>query len=456
MIDRRRLLATGVVAGGMAGVPAWTAASTWLSEPGVQGLAGSQANPASMALSGSLAFPGALGWAAQTPGGRGGRIVRVTSLEASGPGSLRAAIEAEGPRIVVFEVGGVIDLGGESLTIRNPYLTLAGQTAPEPGITLIRGGLGVRGHDIVIRHLRVRPGASGQSRGSGWEVDGLSTTGAFNVIVDQCSFSWATDENLSASGPRFDGGQTVEAWRQHTSRRITLSRNIVAEGLSNSSHAKGEHSKGTLIHDNATDILIVGNLYAHNHERNQLFKGGVHAVTANNLIYDPGNRCMHYALNAAEWAGKPWQTGQLTIIGNVTRGGASTRSDLPFLIVEGQGDLDLFALDNPAVHADGRPMQEIGIISDRDPVIRRLDRPPNWPDGFAVRPSAEVEAWIVAEAGARPWARDSVDRRILAQVRTGTGRIIDDEAEVGGYPSAHSPQSAFMEKDWDLSSMERA
>lgn len=448
MIDRRRLLATGLVAGGLTGAPSWASAGARPFMPQ------SPVLPGPVTPAGPLAFPGALGWAAQTPGGRGGRIIRVSNLEARGPGSLRAAVEAEGPRIVVFEVGGIIDLGGDSLTIRNSYLTLAGQTAPEPGVTLIRGGLSVRGHDIVIRHIRVRPGANGQPPRSGWEVDGLSTTGAFNVIVDQCSFSWATDENLSASGPRFEGGETVEAWRQHTSRRITLSRNIVAEGLSNSSHAKGEHSKGTLIHDNATDILIVGNLYAHDYERNQLFKGGVHAVSANNLIYDPGNRCMHYALNASEWVGRPWETGQLSIVGNVVRGGASTRSDLPFLIVEGQGDLDLFAHDNPAFHADGRPMQEIGIISDRDPVIRRLEHPPHWPEGFRVRPSSEVAAWVMAEAGARPWARDRVDQRILDQVRTGTGRIIDDEAEVGGYPQVTSVESPFVEQDWDLSSME--
>ena len=402
-----------------------------------------------------LAFDGALGWAATTAGGRGGRIIKVTTLAAAGPGSLREALEAEGPRIVVFEVGGIIDLGRQTLRIRNPHLTLAGQTAPDPGITLIRGGLDVATHDVVIRHIRVRSGADGAAKGSGWEVDGLSARAAWNLIVDQCSFSWATDENLSASGPRFDGGDTVEQWRQHTSRRITFSRNIISEGLSDSSHVKGEHSKGTLIHDNATQVLIVGNLYAHDHERNQLFKGGVHAVSANNLIYNPGNRCMHYALNASEWGAHPWQVGQLSIVGNVTRGGPSTRADLPFLIVEGQGDLDLYALDNPARHADGREMQEVGVISDREPKIRRLRASPHWPAGFRARPSDQVEPWVFAEAGARPWARDAVDRRILGEVRTGTGRIIDDEGEVGGYPAMGETRRPFVEADWDLMTLTR-
>lgn len=429
MIDRRRLLLAGAVLGATPEVAFAT-----------------EAVPA---------FPGAVGWAANTPGGRGGRILRVTTLAADGPGSLREALEAQGPRIVVFEVGGLIDLAGHDIRVRNPFLTIAGQTGPEPGITLIRGGINLATHDVVVRHIRIRPGADGAAPRSGWEVDGLNTRSARDVIIDQCSISWATDENLSASGPRFDGGDTVEDWRRRTSHRITFSRNIVSEGLSNSSHSKGEHSKGTLIHDNATEVLIVGNLYAHNYERNQLFKGGAQAVTANNLIYDPGNRCMHYALNAEEWEGRPWVVGELSIVGNVARGGPSTRGDLPFLIVEGQGDLDLYAQDNPARHADGRPMQEVGVISDRDPQIRRLERPPHWPAGFTARPSREVEAWVMTEAGARPWARDAVDRRILEEVRAGGGRIIDDEREVGGYPATESTRRPFVEAEWDMATMTR-
>jgi hypothetical protein len=384
------------------------------------------------------AFEGALGWAASTPGGRGGRVLKVTTLAPEGAGSLREALEAEGPRVIEFAVGGVIDLARKSLRFREPFVTIAGETAPAPGITIIRGGFGVSTHDVVMRHIRVRPGADGAAKKSGWEVDGLSTSAAHNVIVDHCSFSWATDENLSASGPRFDGGEDVNAWRQHTSRQITFSNNIVAECLSDSSHAKGEHSKGTLIHDNATQVLIVRSLYAHNLERNQLFKGGAHAVSVNNLIYDPGTRCMHYALNEEEWVGRRWEVGQLALVGNVVKGGASTRPDLPFLIVEGQGDLDLYARDNRAAYADGRPMPELGIISNRNPKVRRLERAPLWPVGLPVLPTSAVEAAVLKNAGARPWDRDAVDRRIVDQVRHGTGRVIDSEADVGGYASLRS------------------
>jgi hypothetical protein len=377
-----------------------------------------------------------LGWAAGTPGGDGGAVIRVTTLAGDGPGSFRAAVTAKGPRTVVFDVAGVVDLGRKSIKIVEPFLTIAGETAPSPGVTLIKGSLAIETHDVIIRHLRVRAGRDGAPARSGWEVDGITCWKAHDVIVDHCSISWATDENLSASGPRFTGGEDPKGWQEGTSHRITFSNNIVAEGLSNASHVKGEHSKGSLIHDNATQVLIVGNLYAHNRERNQLFKGAVEAVSANNLIYDPGTRAMHYALNASEWAGHTWRNGRLALVGNVVKGGASTDLRLPFLIVEGQGDLDLYAHDNLANYADGRPMPVSRVIpTDPLPKIRLLDRPPVWPEGFQAIDAWRVEAKVLLNAGARPWDRDAVDRRIVQDVRHGTGRVIDDEKDVGGYPT---------------------
>ncbi|MFC0252871.1 pectate lyase family protein [Massilia consociata] len=243
------------------------------------------------------------GWA-DTRGGAGGRIIRVTNLNASGEGSFAAAVAQTGARIVVFEVGGVIDLQGASIRVQEPHLTIAGQTAPNPGITFIRGEFSVATHDVIVQHIAVRPGEFGRAKRSGWEADGLSTSAADNVIIDHCSFSWATDENLSASGPRFKGA-TVDEWRQATSRRITFSHNIVAEGLRDSTHRKGEHSKGSLVHDNANRVLFFGNLFNANHERNPLIKGGAHVAVVNNLIHDFGARAVHYNLIAHEWGGQP-------------------------------------------------------------------------------------------------------------------------------------------------------
>lgn len=124
------------------------------------------------------------GWT-QTRGGEGGSTLRVTTLAAEGPGSLAAALATPGPRTIEFAVAGVIDLGGSSLRLRQPFVTLAGETAPNPGITLINGGLTVSTHDVIVRHIRIRPGAGDRARKSGWEIDGLATTaGARDVIVN--------------------------------------------------------------------------------------------------------------------------------------------------------------------------------------------------------------------------------------------------------------------------------
>jgi len=398
-------------------------------------------------------FPGAAGWAARTPGGRGGTIIRVTNLRASGPGSFRAAVEARGPRIVVFEVGGVIDMALATLTITEPFLTIAGQTAPSPGITLIRGGIDVRGHDVIIRHIRIRTGASGQARRSGWEADSLSTVGAYNVIVDHCTMTWALDENLSASGPRFEG-RTVADWRRGASHDVTFSYNLLAEGLANSSHPKGEHSKGSLIHDNATGILIYRNVYAHNYERSPLLKGGVQAAVVNNLIFDPGAQAIHYNLMDLEWGDHPHQLGELSAVGNVLRGGLSTRDDIAFLTIGGVGDLRYHGRDNIAVDRQGRPLPMFGRYTTSAARIIQSPRPIVWPQGLAVLPANQVETHVLRFAGARPWDRDAHDIRILFDVVEGRGHIIDDESEVGGYPQIEPTRAPFVEAAWNLDTME--
>jgi pectate lyase len=399
------------------------------------------------------AFPGAVGWAAETVGGRGGRIIRVTTLAADGPGSLKAALEAKGPRIVVFEVGGVIDLGRTTLTLTEPFVTIAGQTAPSPGITIVRGGMDVKAHDVIIRHIRIRTGADNQPRMSGWEADAMSTVGAWNVIVDHCTMTWGIDENLSASGPRFTG-DTPEEWRQNTSHNITFSYNLLAEGLADSSHPKGEHSKGSLIHDNATGILIYRNVYAHNVERNPLLKGGVHAAVVNNLIYDPGTRAVHYNLMALEWAGQPYQQGELSAVGNVSRAGPSTDAGLPFLMLGGDGDLRYYGEDNLAVDRHGAPLPMFGRYGETRAQLIVAEKPVVWPTGLAVMPARDVETHVLANAGARPWDRDEHDLRVIFFVAEGRGAIIDDEKEVGGYPQLEPTRAPFVEAEWNLDTME--
>lgn len=413
--------------------------------------ASAQAPVAAPAEAALPAFPGALGWASQTVGGRGGQIIRVTNLNSEGPGSLRAAIEADGPRIVVFEVGGVIDLGRRTLRITNPYITIAGQTAPSPGITLIRGGMDVGGHDVIIQHIRIRPGSAGQEWMSGWDEDSIATQSAWNVIVDHCSLEWGTDENLSASGPRFTG-DTPEEWRRGTSHNITFSNNIIAESLAYSTHSKGEHSKGSLIHDNVTGLLIVNNLYAHNYERSPLFKGGVHGVIVNNLIYNPGPRAIHYNLAPEEWLNHPYEVGKMTAIGNVLRAGPSTPTEhLAFLMIGGAGDLEYYGRDNIAVDQVGDPIRMFGRYTTAPARIIETRRPPVWWEGLQPIRAEQVQVSVLSQAGARPWDRDQRDVLLVAEVAEGRGEIIDHEREVGGYPAiTEATRKPFNPDDWDL------
>jgi pectate lyase len=400
-----------------------------------------------------IAFPGAQGWAARSAGGRAGALLRVTTLASDGAGSLRQALATPGPRTIVFEVAGVIDMEASEWRITEPFLTIAGQTAPNPGVTLIRGGLVIATHDVVIRHLRIRPGAAGLPKRAGVDFDAITTVrGAHDVIIDQCSLTWATDENLSASSTRFHG-ETEADWVAAASHRITFSNNLLAEGLANASHGKGEHSKGSLVHDHVSQILIIGNLYAHNYERNPMFKGGASGQVINNLIYNPGQRAVHYNLIAEEWIGHPFSIGEVVLRGNVLRAGPSTET-LALMMVGGSGDLRYYADDNIAVDRIGQPLPQFGLYTTTPLDITRPERPPALPFGVKLLPASEVQDAVIAKVGARPWDRDDIDRRILADTIEGRGAIIDSENEVGGYPDHPEVRQPFVPEDWDLDTME--
>ena len=379
------------------------------------------------AASGSLA-PAWRGFGADNPGGRGGPVLKVTTLNPGGPGSLRAALEAKGPRIVVFEVGGIVDLAKDVLKITEPFLTVAGETAPSPGITLIRGSLHIASHNIRISHLRFRIGDAGAPKKSGYEPE-VTTSAAHDVLIDHCSTSWAVDENLSISGPRLLGPEG-------TSRRVTLSRNIIAEALHDSSHAKGPHSMGTLVHDFCRDIAIVGNFYAHNYHRNPYYKAFTTGAVVNNLIYNPGTGAIsvNYVDREFEGSGIKPENARISVVGNVLRHGVDTREKLP-LVLGTRGDVFLY--DNLAFDRAGQvvPLTTEGV--------RILSEKPSWPEGLAPLPASETENWVLANAGARPKDRDAIDQRLVSEYRERGGRIRHSQDEVGGYPRAEVTKRAL-------------
>lgn len=381
----------------------------------------------------SFVFPGARGFGVHTPAGRGGKVIKVTNLNSQGGGSFREALEQKGPRIVVFEVGGVIDLAKNNLLITEPFLTIAGQTSPSPGITVIRGGMGIETHDILIQHIRVRPGDAGAKKKSGWEPDGIATSGAeaYNIVIDHCSISWAVDENLSASGPRLDGPEA-------TSHNITFSNCIIAEALHYSSHAKGAHSKGSLIHDYCRNIAVIGNLYAHNVARNPWFKACTTGVIVNNLIYNPGLHAIQVRYSEGEWreskTRRP-ENARVSIVGNVLIHGVNTVRTVPLVgrakgEPKSHGQGDLYLKDNIAKLRSG---EDADIFEEP---YRILEKKPLWPEKLKALPATKTAEYVLQNAGARPKDRDATDRRIVSDFQQRKGKIIHSQTEVGGYSKA--------------------
>ena len=219
--------------------------------------------PVCIADSHTLAFPGAEGFGAHTVGGRGGKILFVTNLNDAGPGSLREACQAQGTRTVLFRVSGIIELE-RGISIRNPYLTIAGQTAPGDGICLKNWHLEISSREIIIRHLRFRPNLmpnprfdTDKPRIQGnleyEEFDSISIGNSEDVIVDHCSVSWGNDETFSAV---VTGGGTKL-------RNLTIQWCIISEGLD-----WYDHSMGTGFDSKGGGVSMHHNLYAHNGTRN--------------------------------------------------------------------------------------------------------------------------------------------------------------------------------------------
>ena len=389
------------------------------------------------------AIPGASamkfhGFGADTGGGRGGRVIKVTTLDASGPGSLEEALEASGPRVIVFEVGGIIDFKKDEFEIQHGFVTIAGETAPEPGITIIRGSLTVATNDVIIRHIRVRCGDGGDLKTPGWQPDSMGANGpkVKNVLFDHCSATWSIDECLSVSGPREKNG---------TSRNVTLRNCIIAEALDNSTHPKGPHSKGTLIHDFVQDVAIVGNLYSCDFNRNPYLKPNTKVFMANNLINNPGSAAIHFAWVPGEYNGvikDPMLPSQLTAIANVYRLGQSTHKDLPMFTVSKDavmGTARLYQRDSNVYGVDGKLIWDGSAAGAAKQIVKEVtvvDEPMLEPDNFTPLPVAQTEAYVLKNAGARPMMRDAVDQRIVQQYLDRTATIIDSQDQVGGYPKA--------------------
>ncbi|MGR9012446.1 MAG: pectate lyase family protein [Gammaproteobacteria bacterium] len=372
-------------------------------------LACSQASP--QTLNTTKAFPSAEGFGAYSRGGVNGRIIPVTNLRDSGPGSLRAALEAEGPRIVEFRVGGTIELLSR-IIIEKPFITIDGQTAPGVGITIknhpsnIRSPLEIKTHDVIMRYIRSRPGPSAKPSDT---VDALTISAGYNIIIDHCSFSWATDEVINTWNDVHD---------------ITIQWSIIAEALHKSSHPKGKHSKGMLLgSDGSERISVHHNLFANNYDRNiDINATGVIDVV-NNVFY-----------NAVRWTEIKDKYGdqKVNIIGNYYKLGPSSESkgyEVFYYKNKGRHP-KVYVKGNIGFHRPSENLPEELIVKEDSRwmiVKNRFPAPP-----ITTVTAAEALALVLKNTGANLPQRDAVDKRIINDVLKGKGKIIDSPEQVSG------------------------
>ena len=334
----------------------------------------------------------------------GGTIVRVTSLADDGPGSLRAAVRVNAPKVIVFDVGGVIHLASD-LKIGTPHTTIAGQSAPA-AITLTGASLRVRASDVVIQHIAVRPGPGDTPEING-NRDAITIGGGKhpiqNIRVENVSLSWSVDESADIAGG---------------TSNITFRDNIVAEALRNAGHPKGKHSMGMLINKDNQAVAVTGNLFAANEFRNPAIARGGSVYDGYNLIVDPGQNAIHFY----DVAGTTPLLASL--VGNIVVAGPDTKKNVTAVQIPADmmsTGAEIYVAQNQAAPGD---------VTNTGGFVFAANPPVSLPQGYPV--PGDVRAWVFKYAGARPAARDSIDSQILSAAGQGNLRIIDDPSQVGG------------------------
>lgn len=381
-----------------------------------------------------VAFPGAEGAGRLAAGGRGGRVIRVVNLEDSGPGSLRSAIEAKGPRTIVFDVGGTIRLK-KPLVIRDGRVTVAGQTAPGGGITVRDRVFEIAADDVVVRYVRARLGDEGRV-----ESDAFTISRGRRIIVDHVSASWSVDETLSAGAP-YKGPED-------DLRDVTVQWSIISESLRKSVHAKGEHGYGSLVRGaHGAKMSFHHNLWAHHAAR--MPRPGNYLPPAqdevgpvydfrSNVFYNWGGG--HSGYNADE--GEKASRAAYNFVDNYYLRGPDSKKPVAF---DERNPLARAWFAGNAM--DGKiPADAWSLVSGRTDAGYRLAGPlAVGPVGRDRAPGAYVR--VLAGAGASR-VRDAVDARVVETVRTRSGRHIDSQSEVGGWPELE-PGTPWVDGDGD-------
>ncbi|MFT6926889.1 MAG: hypothetical protein ACJAZP_002509 [Psychromonas sp.] len=347
--------------------------------------------------------------------GLNGEVIKVSNLNDSGAGSLRDAINQKGPRTIVFEVSGAIKLQSK-LVIESPFVTIAGQTAPAPGISLYHEALKVDTHDVCMQHIRVRLGDSDynlnpMSESEAGDADALvirggrDSEGTYNVVLDNMSVSWSVDESISVFGGVSN---------------LTIRDSIIAEPLRYNAHGK-DHAYCLLIRSETEKVSLIGNLFGHCQRRSPRMDGGT-LQYVNNFVYNPGE----YAVSVHDLPI------DVTMVGNVMdfpddsadryQGGPDE------FFASRSPSAKVYFLDNKSF--ENRPMHD--AVSQGEPVIIQ-SVPHVWAANVTPLTATEVEESISDWVGAFPRNRDEVDTRIIEGVRTHSGTYLDSQMDNGGY-----------------------
>lgn len=362
----------------------------------------------------TLSFPGAIGYGANTTGGRGGQVIKVTNSNDTSVGSLRWAIEDfTGPRIIIFDVNEV-NLE-DNISLRDGDVTIAGQTAG--GVQVTGATVKIKASNVIMRGMMFRPGdgPTGEDPGN---RDAMTVSGGSshvqNIMIDHCSFEWAVDENVS--------------FYKHVTD-MTFSNNIVAQALHDSIHPKGVHSKGLLIGGGsaapANNITISHNLFAFNVARNPRIEDGSNIEFVNNYIYGTGDQ---YRTSHVVGGGSAFN---INFLNNFYLAGSDTKVDeRPNLRIDTSGNF-VYLDGNLQLDKDGNELSEVwhgeGAPSSE----------PGFPgSGLNIMAVLDVRNHVLTNAGANPANPDAPDKRILDFATVGGGVIVDSVADAGGYASA--------------------
>ncbi|MEO8534364.1 MAG: T9SS C-terminal target domain-containing protein [Flavobacterium sp.] len=385
-----------------------------------------------------LAFSDAEGYGRFAVGGRGGKVIEVTNLNDDGPGSLRDAVNQEiGPRTIVFNVSGNIKLESR-LVVNQPYVTIAGQTAPGEGITISRAPIGLTGNDGVIRFLKVRIGG-------GKTYDGMGLTGANYSIIDHCSISWTIDESFSS----------------RSAHHITLQRTLISEALNVAGHDKYEAGK---MHGYAATIggdigSFHHNLLAHNEGRNWSIGGGLtgdgyysgRIDIRNNVVYNWGHRTTDGGAMEVNFVNnfyKPGASTEIFVALNAQHEGVGKGMQRYFF--DGNVMPGYF---NEKNQDKGRKMT---ITHNETVNYETFVNKPFFESFVTTQSAADAYKNVLSDVGANQPFFDKHDNRIIDETLKGTfsfkggksglGGLIDNESDAGGWPEFKSETRAA---DWD-------